>query len=182
VKVPCAGNKQRTLRVCDEYIFLKGYEEQIRQITITGHGKIKPAVILTNESEASVEYIIRKYSRRWIVEKTISQQIEFFHLNLVSSSMVIKVDFDLTMSILASNLYRLFAREIERYENLTVQSLYDKFILNGADIVIEKSRIIVKLKKKRNLPAILESMKLFEHQKYSWLKNKRIIFEGASYL
>ena len=182
VKVPCAGNKQRVLRVCDELISLKGYDGAIRQITITGHGKIKPAVIISNDLEAPLEYIIRKYSRRWIVEKTISQQIEFFHLNLVSSSMVIKVDFDLTMSILAFNLYRLLARELERYESLSIQSLYDKFILNGADIAIGKSRIVVKLKKKRNLPAILETMQLYEHQKYAWLKNKKIIFEGASYL
>lgn len=182
VKVPCAGNKQRTLRVCDEYISLKGYDEQIRQITITGHGKVKPAVIITNEFDVTVENIIRKYARRWIVEKTISEQIEFFHLNLVSSSMVIKVDFDLTMSILAYNLYRLFARELERYQNLSVQSLFDKFILNGADILIEETRIIVKLRKKRSLPLILETMKLYERQKYPWLKNKKIIFQGASYL
>jgi len=183
VKVPCAGNKQRVLRVCDELVNINGYEGLIRQIVITGHGKIKPAIIITNELDASLEYIIRKYSKRWIVEKSISQQIEFFHLNLVSSSMVIKVDFDLTMSILAFNLYRLLARDLERYESLSVQSLYDKFILNGADIVIEESeRIVVKLKKKRNLPLILETMQLYEHQKYPWLNNKKLIFEGASYL
>jgi len=182
VKVPCAGNKQRVLRVWDERASLKGYDGEIRQIIVTGHGKIKPAVIITNELESPLEYIIRKYSRRWIVEKTISQQIEFFHLNLVSSSMVIKVDFDLTMSILAFNLYRLLACDLERYESLSVQSLYDKFILNGADIAIEESQIVVKLKKKRNLPLILETMQLYQHQKYAWLKNKKMIFEGASYL
>jgi hypothetical protein len=42
--------------------------------------------------------------------------------------MVIKVDFDLTMSILAHNLYRLFALEMERYEHFTAQTLYDKFV------------------------------------------------------
>jgi len=36
---------------------------------------------------------------------------------MVSSSMVIKVDFDLTISILAHNLYRLFAR----YDHSTVE-------------------------------------------------------------
>ena len=96
--------------------------------------------------------------------------------------MVIKVDFDLTMSILAYNLYRLLARELQRYENLSVQRLYEKFVLNGADITINEKNIIVQLRKKRSLPSILESMTAFKRQKYSWLKNKKVIFEGASYM
>jgi hypothetical protein len=79
VKVECAGNKYRTLRVYDEQVFLKKYDKDIRQITITGNGKIKPAVMITN-------------------------------------------DFDLTMSILANNLYRLLALELVRYSHLSVQS------------------------------------------------------------
>ncbi len=181
VKVECAGNKHRTLRVYDEQVFLKGYDKDIRQITITGNGKIKPAVIITNDFGLSIEKLIRKYARRWIVEKSISEQIDFFHLNLVSSSMVIKVDFDLIMSILAYNLYRLLALELDRYSHLSVQSLYDKFVFNGADIIIRENTITVQLKKKRNLPLILEVMQKYSRQKYPWLKGKNIIFEGATY-
>ena len=181
VKVECAGNKNRTLHVYDEMTFLSGYDKEIRQITITGNGKIKPAIIITNDTDLSIEQIIRKYARRWMVEKSISEQIDFFHLNLVSSSMVIKVDFDLTMSILAHNLYRLFALELGRYSHLLAQSLYDKFVLNGADIEIGKKTITVQLKKKRELPLILEVMEKFNQQKYLSLGNKNIIFDGASY-
>lgn len=181
IKVECAGNKHRTLHVYDEIVFLNGYDNDIRQITITGNGKIKPAVIITNDTDLPIEQIIRKYARRWLVEKTISEQIDFFHLNLVSSSMVIKVDFDLTMSILAYNLYQLFALELGRYNNLTTQRLYDKFILNGADIQIMDKSVLIQLKKKRELPLILEVMKKFNQQNYSWIDNKNIIFEGASY-
>ena len=181
VKVECARNKHRTLHVYDEMVFLKGYDKDIRQITITGNGKIKPAIIITNDHDLPIEKIIRKYARRWLIEKEISEHIDFFHLNLVSSSMVIKVDFDLTMSILSHNLYRLFALELGRYENLSAQTLYDKFVLNGADIQIVNKTITVQLKKKRELPLILEVMPKFNSQKYSWLGNKNIIFEGASY-
>ena len=181
VRVECAGNKQRILRVYDELVFLNGYGKQVRQVTITGNGKIKPAIIITNDTGLQPELIIRKYARRWMVEKTISEQIEFFHLNLVSSSMVIKVDFDLTMSILAYNLYRLLARELGRYANQTAQTLYDKFVLNGADIEIGEKAIKVLLKKKRQLPLILETMQRFNNQKYPLLGNKKLIFEGATY-
>jgi hypothetical protein len=182
IRVQSAGGKTRGLKVYDEMVYLNGYGQEIRQLTITGNGKIKPAVIITNDLDLNPEAVVRKYARRWIVEKTISEQIEFFHLNLVSSSMVIKVDFDLTMSILAYNLYRLLAQELDRYKNLSVQSLYDKFILNGADVVIRGEQITVQLRKKRSLPLILETMALFVDQQYPWLGNRKVVFEGASYL
>lgn len=181
VRVEASGNKKRTLKVLDELVTLQGYEGTIRQISITGHGKIKPAIIITNDKSLKVEQLVRKYARRWLVEKDISEQIEFFHLNRVSSSMVIKVDFDLVMSILTHNLYRLFAGDLERYASQSDKTIYQKFIHNGADIKIRDKDIIVQLKKKRNLPLLLEKMSQFEEIKYPWLAGKVLKFQGATY-
>jgi len=181
IRIEKPGNKKRGVKVYEETTLLKGYGKDIRQIYITGNGKIKPAIIITNDFDISINQVVRKYGKRWLVEKTISEQIEFFHLNRVTSSMVIKVDFDLTMSILAHNLYRLLALDLEAYSHLTSQSLYEKFISNSAEIKIEEKQIIVGLKKKRNLPLILEKTKQFENYKYPWLGNKKLIFQGASY-
>jgi hypothetical protein len=68
-----------------------------------------------------------------------------------------------------------------RYENLAAQTLYEKFVLKGADIEIGDKTFTIKLKKKRELPLILEVMEKFSRQNYPWLGNKNIIFEGASY-
>lgn len=181
IRVEMAGNKKRSLKALDEQIYLKGYDDTIRQISISGHGKIKPAIIITNDFDLKVENVVRKYAKRWIVEKAISEQIDFFHLNLVSSSMVIKVDFDLTMSILTHNLFRLFALDLERYSHISDQKLFDRFFLNAAEIVIEDDIIRVALKKKRNLPLILETMKNFENCQFDWLNNFTVKFVGASY-
>jgi hypothetical protein len=83
-----------------------------------------------------------------MVEKEISEQIEFFHINRVSSSIVVKVDFDLTMSIVAHNNYRLIAFELESYSHLTSQSLYEKFIAKPDDVEIGHDDIVVNLKNK----------------------------------
>ncbi len=180
IRVDCAGNKKRTLKVLDEKIFLKDYGKEIRQIAITGHGKIKPALVITNDFDEKVEIIIRKYARRWLVEKAISEQIEFFHLNRVSSSMVIKVDFDLIMSITAHNIYRLLARELERYENISDQTIYEEFIRNAGEVDITEDEVKIFLKKKRTLPAMLTAMQNFAEQKYLGLKNKKLIFFGST--
>jgi uncharacterized protein YdcH (DUF465 family) len=183
IRVEASGLKKRALKVRDEIITLRGYNnsktgepKQIRQIIITGHGKTKPALIITNDFDIKIEKVIRKYCRRWLVEKGISEQIGFFHLNRVSSSMVIKVDFDLTMTILAHNIYRLFALDLERYSEFSDERIYEKFIANNGDIEINKGEIKVELKKKRDLPQIIEMMNNFEGVIYPWLKNMKIVF------
>jgi len=180
VRVERAGNKKVTIKTLDEIIFLRTYEKDIRQISIKGHGKIKPAIIITNDFDIKIEDIVRKYARRWIVEKENSEQIAFFHLNNVSSSMVIKVDFDLTMSILTHNIFRLFAQDTQRYSHLSDQSIYDKFLLNSADITIG-NEIKIELKKKRNLPIILENSQNYNDLNYRWLDNKKLKFTGNTY-
>jgi len=180
-RVEAAGNKKRTLKIFEEEVRLKGYEGTIRQINIKGHGKIKPAIIITNDFDLKTEEIVRKYTKRWIVEKSISEQIDFFHLNNVSSSMVIKVDFDLTMSVLTHNLYRLMAGDLEGYSNYSDQRIYEDFLKNSADIKIGKESITIDLKKKRNLPLLLENMNNFSTLKYPWLNNLQLNFQGASY-
>lgn len=180
VRVPCGDNKNRDIYAYEETIELSGYEGKMRQIYIKGHGKIKPAVIITNDMDVTIATIVRKYARRWIVEKGISEQIEFFHLNRVSSSMVIKVDFDLTMSILAHNLYRVLARQLERYSNCTSTKIYEKFIQNSGTIKIEEEKILIQMKKKRDLPLLLETMKNFEDIKIPQFENRQLVFSGLS--
>jgi len=181
VRVEMAGNKKRTLNIYEEEVNLNSYDGTVRQVCITGHGKIKPAVIITNDFGLPTAEIVRRYARRWIVEKAISEQIDFFHLNSVSSSMVIKVDFDLTMSILTHNIFRLFAKDLERYSNLSDRTLYEKFLQNEADIEIQNNQINISLKKKRNLPLILVNTKKHNHIKFQWVNNFQLDFSDASY-
>lgn len=180
VRVPASDGKGRMLKVNDSRVFLKDYGKELRQIAITGNARIKPALLITNELDACLTELIHKYARRWLVEKEISEQIEFFHLNRVSSSMVIKVDFDLTMSITAHNLLRLFALDLPGYEHNTSLSLYNKFIYNSGSVDIGAQRITVKLKKKRNLPALLTAMEPFQNKQITALGNRSLMFTGES--
>jgi DNA-binding transcriptional MerR regulator len=180
IRVMAGSGKKRLLKIHDQKVFLRDYGKEIRQIAITGHGKIKPALIITNDLELSQADVVRKYARRWLVEKTISEQVQFFHFNKISSSMVIKVDFDLTVTILAYNLYRLLAKELPRYTHQTAEKLYEKFISNSGKVTISENEIEVLLKKKRHLPAMLSTMKNFAPCNIGWL-GKKINILAASY-
>ena len=186
IRVEASGLKKRTLWVYDDTITLPGYKDKqgkakpIRQVAITGHGRIKPALIITNDFDIKTEVVVRKYARRWLVEKGISEQIDFFHLNRVSSSMVIKVDFDLTMTILAHNIYRLFALALERYAHLSDEKIFEKFVAIQGKISINEKQIIVDIKKRRDLPLILETMNNYKDVKYDIFEGRTMKFTGAT--
>ena len=92
--------------------------------------------------------------------------------------MVIKVDFDLTMSILAHNLIRLFAMDLPGYSHSADFTLFNKFLSMSGSVEIKSDEILVKMKKKRNLPALLTVMEPFQRKTISILGNRKLILTG----
>ena len=135
---------------------------------------------MTNDFKIPLVDLIRKYSRRWLVETEISEHIDFFHLNRNSSGIVIKVDFDLTMTILAHNIYRLFCSGFKGYSHCGAQAIFDKFISAPGQIFIDDGSILVKLKRKRTLPILLEQMDAYRELSYPWLDDYSIRFAADS--
>ncbi len=179
VRVPTA-QATRLVSAHDQTVSLRGCG-QIRQITILRGSQRRPVLLLTNDFDSSVSAILRRYARRWLVEQSISEQLAFFHLNRLSSAMVIKVDFDLAMTVLAYNLLRLLARDLPPgYQRLTPRSLYERLLANGADITLTPERCTVALKKKRDLPALLHALQAVGSPPIPWLGNRQIVFQGAS--
>lgn len=70
---------------------------------------------------------MKKYARRWLVEQEIAEQVAFFNLNNPSSSIVVKVDFDLSIPLLAHNLYRLLAKELPGFVIALYQPYQENF-------------------------------------------------------
>jgi transposase len=175
-----ANNKHRTVTVAQNSTVLSKTNLKVRQIFIKGTHRIKPAVIITNDESASPEVIVRKYALRWLVEKEISEQIHFFHLNRNASGIVVKVDFDLTMTILAHNLYRILASKLDGYGHCEAKTIYEKFIDNAGDIVMSDKTITVRLKRRRSLPLLNDAMAGFGEISYPWLHGRSLVFEASS--
>jgi hypothetical protein len=180
VRIEKANNKGRTVTVSEDETELQGYGGRARQIFIRSDGRAKPAIIITNDFSASAGDIIRKYARRWLVEKEISEQIEFFHLNRNSSGIVIKADFDLTMTILAHNLYRLLAAKFDGYAHCGAKTVFDKFVRNAGEVAVDNNTVTVALKKKRTLPLVLESFP-DSGEVYPQLGFRKLSFKAANF-
>lgn len=168
VEVEAGKRKSRKVQVFEETIKLPKYKGEIRQIIIIDHSK-EPVFMLTNDFTTSAAVLVRKYGQRWLVEQEIAEQIAFFHLNQLSSSIVVKVDFDLTMTVLAHNLYRCLAEKIDRHDNCTVQTLHRRFIEAKAIVKTTKNEIQVTLSKRSHSPLLFELPWVAEKSNISWM-------------
>ena len=61
-----------------------------------------------------------------------------------------------------------------------INTIYKKFVSNSGEISIDTNEICIGLKKKRELPEILDFLKNTKTEKYPWLKNKIVNFFTAS--
>jgi len=169
--------KYQKPRVHDARISLAGYQGDVRQLIITNIGREKPVFLITNDFEAETKMLVTKYAHRWLVEKNINECLDFFHLNMLSSSIVVKVDFDLAMTILASTLYRLLARELRGFEASTAKALYRNFIDNGAELEITETQINVNLQKKVHNPILFNTKTFQQPWSIPWLEGIKVDFK-----
>ena len=96
-----------------------------------------------------------------------------------SSSIVVKVDFDLTLSLLAHNLYRRLASHLNGFEKCTVPTIYRNVLENGANIKIINTEVVVRLKKKTHLPILFQLPWLQKKTHLSWM-GLNIKFEAGA--
>ena len=172
IKVERSKKKKQKIRVHDGKCKLSHYEGEVRQIILTDHGRSKPTFLITNDFDLNVCQIVKKYARRWLVEKEIAEQIVFFNLNSPSSSIVVKVDFDFTLSLLAHNLYRVLTNNLPGFEHCTAATISRKFLETGARVRIENREIVVSLKKKTHLPILFEVPWMLKTNQLSWIDAK----------
>ncbi len=91
---------------------MEDYEGPIRQLTIADLGHEDPTLLLTNQLTRSARELIRRYAQRMVIENSIADGIDFFHMDALSSAVAMKVDCDLQLTLMASSLYRLLGRRI----------------------------------------------------------------------
>jgi len=169
----------RTPRVFDEHIQLKGYgEEPLRQLSILDLGHEEPTLLLTNDMHATPATLITRYAQRMLIENGIAEAIHFFHIDALSSMVGLKVDFDLQLTLMASSLYRLFARHLpENYHHATAKVLFDSLLDVAGTVQIDTREIIVTLDKRAHNPYLVDSQLAEQPTPMPWLDGKALVIK-----
>ena len=165
----------RDPRVIDQRIGLAGYEGTIRQIIVTDLGHEEPTFLLTNQLSRSAPRLIERYARRMIIENSIQDGIDFFHMDALSSSVPMKVDCDLQLTLMGSSLYRLFGNEIgQGYERAKSRTIFRNFIDAHATVDVTEKEIVVRFQKRAHNPLLLKAGFEKKHPAIPWLENKKL--------
>lgn len=180
ITLPSLTRAFRTPKVLDERIPLKDYNEVIRQVTVTELGHEEPTVLLTNQLELSCPALVTRYAHRMLIENGISEAVQFFHLDALSSMVGLKVDFDLQITLMASSLYRLMADQIGReYERAQAKKIFRNLLDVSATVTIQEQEVIVKLDKRAHNPFLVSSGLADQPTPMPWFGDKRLLIQFA---
>lgn len=170
----------RTPRVLDERLTLPGYEGRLRQMTVIDLGHEEPTVLLTNNFRIKPPALVTRYAQRMLIENNISESVQFFHLDALSSMVGLKVDFDLQLTLMASSLYRLMARQIGReYERAQPKRIFRNLLDVSGRVDIEPSRIVVTVDKRAHNPYLVASGLADKPTPMPWLSDKQLVLQFA---
>lgn len=165
----------KTPRILDQKVRVRDYQGPIRQLTVTELGHEAPTLLLTNQWTRSASKLIGRYAQRMIIENSIEDGIDFFHMDALSSAVAMKVNCDLQLTLMASSLYRLLASEIGNgYQTTKSRHLFRDFVDATARITITHEEILVRFQKRAHNPLLVAADFDKTAHPIPWLGGKRL--------
>lgn len=143
IHIPHAKRKYPNPFVYESTISLRQYQEVVSQLVVRDNSHEQPAFLITNDFDSAAELIVGNYSRLWRVENGITDAENFFQLNALSSPILIKVHFDIVMTMIADTLYGMLANHLRGFEQCDAPKLYRHFIQGKGTVALRDNELIV---------------------------------------
>jgi transposase len=155
IELDVPTRKYRTPRVYEQTITLAG--RSLRQIFVQDLGHDEPTILLTNQRHTPAKALLTRYAQRMLIENALSDAVRFFHIDALSSSVGLKVDFDMALLVLASGLYRLIAQRMRGYADAQARQIFRDLIDMPADVTVSEKEVEVSFHRRAHLPILLAS-------------------------
>jgi hypothetical protein len=175
IQLESVGRIYKTPRILDRRITLPGYKGPLRQLSIMDLGHEEPTLLLTNQLQRAPSKLIERYAQRMVIENSIAEAINFFHMDALSSAVAMKVNCDLQLTLMASSLYRLLGAKLGNgYEVAKADHIFRDFVDATAHVRLTEKDILVRFQKRAHNPLLLAAR--FDHTRISvpWLGGKRL--------
>ncbi len=169
IELDVPTRKYRTPRVVEQSTQVAG--KNFRQLFIRDLGHDEPTILLTNDRRSALPALITRYAKRMLIENALSDAVRFFHMDALSSAVGLKVDFDMTLLVIASGLYRLLARQMRGYADAQARHLFRDLIDMPASVQITSGGVNVHFHRRAHLPIIVASGLLNSPVKIPWWNN-----------
>ena len=133
-RITTPKRRYSTVRYLDDQVKLRNYNDLCRQIAVSGTGRESPTLFLTNNTKLSANEIITRYTQRNSIENDIGINVNFFHMDCLSSEVRLNVNFDVLLTVLANSCYRWLSQRLKGCEKMQPKRLYRKVIETGGHI------------------------------------------------
>src|SRR5271156_77733 len=175
IELKGVSRKYKNPRILDGRIALADYDGALRQVIATDLGHEEPTILLTNQLTKSAPKLVGRYAKRMIIENSIADGIDFFHMDALSSAVAMKVNCDLQLTLMASSLYRLLAGRIGRgYERTESRHLFRDFVDATAEVEVKESSIVVWYQKRAHNPLLIAAGFDTTEVAIPWLGRKQL--------
>lgn len=154
IHIPHAKRKYQYPLVHESIIELKGYKGPLRQVIMKGTGREKPTFLITNDLTSPVEMAVGDYARRWRVENGIAEAVKFFHLNALSSPILVKAHFDVAMTLIADTLYTMLAGKLRGHEHCDAPKLFRDFVKGRGTVAVKNGVVSVRYPRRAHNPIL----------------------------
>ena len=122
--------------------------------------------------------MIMKYARRNGIEDGLGTNVNFFHMDNLSSEVRLNVDLDVTLTVIANGCYRWLASRLKGFEKAKPKQLSRKFIETSGEVEVLPNRRLRVLFDRRSHNPILRAANLDKDSRtVAWLKRYRIEFD-----
>ena len=172
IELDVPTRKYKTPRVYEQTVRLEG--ELFRQIYIRDLGHDEPTILLTNDRRTTTPKLITRYAQRMLIENALSDAVRFFHMDALSSTVGLKVDFDMTLLVIASGLYRVLARRMRGYRDAQARQVFRDLVDTPATVTVGEKEILVHFHRRAHLPIILASGLLDRSVKVPWWNGRQL--------
>jgi hypothetical protein len=180
ISLPALTRIYRNPKVLEERVTLSGYEGELRQLSVMELGHEEPTVLLTNHRKLGPVELVTRYAQRMLIENGISEAVQFFHIDALSSMVGMKVDFDMQLTLLASSLYRMMAQRIGReYSHSQAKTVFRHLLDISGKVEITASTVVVTLDKRAHNPYLVASGLTDRPVPMPWFGNKQLILQFA---
>lgn len=111
-----------------------------------------------------------------LIENALADAVCFFHIDSLSSSVGLKVDFDMALLVLASGLYQLMANRMRGYQDAQARQIFRDLIDMPADVSISQRKVTVRFHRRTHLPIVLASDLCNKSVAVPWWKGFQLRF------
>lgn len=168
------SRRYKHVHTLEDLVPLRGLDRPLRQIAVRGLGHEEPTLFLTNDMQSKSVVLVQRYARRMLIENSIAENVDFFHLDALSSAVAFQVDLDVMLTLIANALYRQLGKQLTGFETAKPKQIFRRFLNTPARVTVSDTEVRVRIRRCSHHPILLASGVLNAKPTVPWWNGRRL--------